>query len=120
MEAAFAQPDRAVDVETLVLAVLVAKDASGKVLALPEELANPSAFLFATQVLRPAVEAALPDSWNGLLGLASRVDLNAASAAAGNVNEELTKVRETIRSLETEAKNQKATIADLKRRLDNR
>jgi len=126
VENAFADPGREIDVETLALALLGAKDEFGNPFARPEELANPSVFLLASQILRPAVEAAFPESWNGLLQIAGQLSskniarVSGAAATSTRTTEDLEKLKKTVSNLEKDAKSQRAVIADLKKRLDAR
>jgi hypothetical protein len=118
LSGAFAERTREIDAETLALAMLGARDESGNLFVRPEELADPSAFLFASQVLRPAVEAALPESWTGLLGAASKpanVDTTNAALTA-----EFRKLKKTVTALEKDLKTHRSTIDSLKRKLEER
>jgi hypothetical protein len=117
LEGAFADRTRAIDAETLALAMLGARDEQGKLYVRPEEMADPTAFLFASQFLRPVLEAALPQSWSGLLGAASKP--GALEPADVSVTAELRKLKKTVTALEKDLKTHKTTIDELRKRLDN-
>lgn len=59
--------DQTVNAGTLGMALLGATDAQGNPLVTPIEAANPAEFLIANQVVRPALEAALPPELSQLM-----------------------------------------------------
>lgn len=125
LDSVFAAPEREIDMETLALALLGAKDAAGSPFARPEELANPSALLLASQVLRPTLEAALPESWSGVLGLASKIGGKEIASFTkeipqADLTREFLQLRTTVTNLQKVTDDQQKIITDLQRRIRNR
>lgn len=125
LDGVFAAPEREIDMETLALALLGAKGAAGNLFARPEELANPSAFLLASQVLRPMLQAALPESWTSALQLVSKLGATDISTltqeiSPTGVSKELTDLRKTVANLQKTASDQQKTITNLERRIRRR
>jgi hypothetical protein len=120
LERAFARVDQPADIERIVLALMGAMDEQGKPFATPEEVADPATYLLANQILRPAIEAALPESWSGVLGLASKIGGKEITNLTKEIpkaelTRELTELRTTIAELNETTKAHKRDISELKK-----
>lgn len=125
MEKAFVRTGRPVDVETMVLGLMGATDEQGQLFATPEEIANPAAYLLATQVLRPALKSALPASWDGALEMISRIGAEhlgtmAKAAQPAGLTKEVTALKSTVNTLNKTIASQAAKIATLEKRISDR
>jgi hypothetical protein len=125
MEKAFVRTGRPVDVETMVLGLMGATDEQGQLFATPEEIADPAAYLLATQVLRPALKSALPASWDGALENVSKSGaqdvgkVGKVSESAG-LMKEMQSLKATVASLKQTVDAQAAEIATLTKRRPNK
>lgn len=121
LENAFANPEREVSMETVVLGLLGAQDANGKPFAAPEELGNPASFLLANQLLRPEIQKMLPESWSSALALISKIGVGAITDPTKNepsrYEKEVAELKQMVERLEEKTTKQQKIITELQKRV---
>jgi hypothetical protein len=112
----FAQPARAVKVESLALGLLGALDGEGKALLSEEELNQSLSLIMFSQVLRPALQQLLPASWMKAIEVVSETE-ESKQPGLPTAPVSIARLESDMKSLKVTVDGQNKLIAELTKKL---